>query len=198
MRYSGGKFRLGSPPTVQRPEVALPLPLAFILVLCAPWLMTALGYFVSIQLDLSSRWLSPWQMAALVGVGGIAPIVIAWALATNQRWSRILIVGTFLAVPWAIELASPGAFWDPEATVYLTFAAGASALVFTAGFKSSRAYYRLLQGAELSEELRRALARATAYVRIIERLEKLGSLLEATVVALVFLILIVAWFGMKL
>jgi hypothetical protein len=132
------------------PEIVPPLGIMVFIPLAAIWLPISLVYSFGAELDVPRQIL-------LALFGGVAPIAIAYGVMTNRQWTRLVILATVLiniwvyaawrGVPLSEQLGSNRSF------VMSLFVWVALALYFYS-WKTSRAYYGILSGKPLPDELK--------------------------------------------
>jgi hypothetical protein len=150
------------------PDIVPPLGVMGFIPLAAISLPVSFIYSFGADLDVAREIL-------LAVFGGVAPIAIAYGVMTNRRWSRLLIVVSAAMSVWIYAGGPPsGAMWSIVSSSWPVGAAVAVWLSITTYLycaKKPRAYYLLLAGAPLPDNLRdvdlsppRVVVRLMAYL----------------------------------
>lgn len=183
--FSGGKFKVADLPSVRRPEVSPPILLLLVIPFCTILLVGMLLYFVSVHIALGNPYFSLSDSSVLVVGGGILPIVVTWAIATNRSWSNYLVILQFFLIPWIVHAARPGFLGGSIGVLLWAILMASIGLAVTSGTKRSRAYYRAISGKVVTEEDLASLTYSTRWRNLVHRFAEVGPALELIAVILV-------------
>jgi hypothetical protein len=170
--------------------VVPPLGLMLFIPLAAAWLAVTLVYSVGAELTVA-------RQVGLALFGGLAPMGITYGLVTNRRWTRLAILLTLAGNIWLYGV-SPGVplmaqLGSNLALGFLT-AVWAAVALYLYGSRSCRAYYLLIAGAVLSDELQDVDLSPPPFIAA--AMDNLAGISEWVLIILAFAVFFSVLFGL--
>ena len=146
----GARFRHPRIEEGNAPAIAPPLAIMMFIPIAALWLAFMLFYSATPDMILG-------RQIVLALLGGVAPIGIAYGVMTNRRWTRTGILATVAANIWFFEVVSGMPFIEQlfsNLRLSIEVVAWLALCVYLYSGAVPRAYYLLISGRPLPEELR--------------------------------------------